>query len=103
MGFIIDAAAKLGDGGQSIGDSQPGDGNVFARGNVKHAAGFVGVHGQLIRTGTADGGALVHDQLATGERDGLAVQRRIEVNHVNRRLHPRARDAVNPRHCRWCW
>ena len=26
--------------------------------------------------------ASVHDQLATGERDGLAVQRRIEVNHV---------------------
>ena len=82
MGFIIDAAAKLGDGGQSIGDNQPGDGNVFARGNVKHAAGVVGVHGQLIRTGAADGGALVRDQLATGERNGLAVQRRIEVNHV---------------------
>ena len=69
-------------GGNPLVIVKPGDGNVFARGNVKHAAGVVGVHGQLIRTGTADGGALVHDQLATGERDGLAVQRRIEVNHV---------------------
>jgi len=80
--IIIDAASKLGARGRPIGDSQPRDGNLCARGNVKRAAGVVGVHGQRVGAGTADGDAFVHKQFAAGERDCLAVQRRIEINGV---------------------
>ncbi len=80
--IIIDASSKLGARGRPIGYSQPRDGNVCARGNVKDAAGVVGVHRQRVGAGTADGDAFVNKQFAAGERDCLAVQRRIEINRV---------------------
>src|SRR5215471_3045163 len=48
--IIVDTAAKIADD-FAIGDSQPGYGNVFARGNVKHAAGVAAVHGQRVGAG----------------------------------------------------
>lgn len=98
--IIIDAAATIvGGRGRPVDDTQAGDGNVFARGNVKDAAGMVGVNGQAIGPRTADSDALVHEQFAAGQRDCLAVQRRIEVNRiavecVRNRLAQRARTVV---------
>ena len=72
--IIVDAAAPtVGERGRSIGDSQPGNGNVSLRENAKDAAGLVGIHGQTVVAGTIDSRRVVHNQFAAGQRDRLSV------------------------------
>ena len=70
--IIIDAAAEIVEG-RPVGDRQPGDGHVFARCNVKHAASVVSVNGEHVGAGAADSDTLVHEQFAARQRDPLSV------------------------------
>ena len=52
-----------------------------ADGDVKHSTGRVAVHDQIVRTGSANGHAVSHHELARGQRDRGRVGE-IEVNRV---------------------
>src|SRR5262249_3611760 len=80
VGKVLDAAALH---SQAIGNFQPSNGHVGpAASEIKNPAGVIAADGQLVGARAEDAQALVDEQLAARQCDGLAVETGVEDDPV---------------------